>query len=363
MKLFLIFVLYIIVINAYSFDREYQLDYFSIVSHDVDDKTSMSNALSSRIKLDWEKQNSQFSVHCQLSFFERTPSEFSFIEDNPYRINDVDANIFEDKVYQNIDRFLWSQRFEGWDAYVGRQAISLGVARFSSLIDVFYPNVIGALQTDYRQGVDAIKFEIPITIDDSGLTQVDGAWLGQSRFYSRLRTNQFETDWHLTHIQLDEQQASSLGIDGSSGDYGWWAEMSYMDLNLDRSIKFASLHLGIDTSIGDFLYQLELYQREDALIDAEQTALNIIGLLRYPNEKYGFISASYLAGSQSQFNAQLIANLKDPAEQWVFNYVRNMNDHWDISIQFSTHDDWYRHSISEFNQAPHILSVNVHGVY
>ena len=348
---------------ASSFEQEYQLDYFSLNSQNAQDHTDFAHALSTRGNWLWQHDETSFTLHYQLSFYDQANTSLQSDAQNPFRTSDISSEISSNRIYQNLDRVLLTHRFEQVDVYLGRQALSLGVARFSSMVDVFFPHFIGALQTDYRQGVDAAKFEINLPFDERGLSLIDSAWLGENRWYGRGRTNIFNTDIHGTYMDLDQHSLASISLDGSAGEYGWWFETTSLQLDVNGEKKLQTFHIGGDFSIADYLYQMELFHRAGQLDVDAQLLLSGFSALPYVDNNYGFLSATYLAGSRSQFSAQIIRNLDHASEQLTLIYGLNFNDHWDMNIQLNTNDEWYRSAGAEFQQYGHLLSINLHGVY
>ena len=350
-------------VQGVTFEQQYQVNYFSLNSLDAQNNTNFSHAVSSRANWLWRLNDSQFTVHYQLSLYDQPNNLLPTDAANPFRISDLAPEVSSNRLYQNLDRLLFTHRFEYADLYLGRQALSLGVARFSSVVDVFFPHFIGALQTDYRQGVDAAKIEMNLPFDERGLSLFDSAWLGKNRWYGRGRTNIMNTDVHGTFVDLDEHRLASVSLDGSTGEFGWWFETTQVTLELQNIQDIQTFHIGGDFSLADFLYQLEIFHRTGKLDSDAQTTLNEFSALPYGDENYGFLSATYLAGSRSQFSAQLIHNFDHSSEQFAFIYSLNFNDHWDMNIQVNTNDEWYRSDNTEFQKLGHLISINIQGVY
>jgi hypothetical protein len=73
-----------------------------------------------------------------------------------------------------FDRFNMKFSFKNADLTVGRQAITFGKAYFWNPLDIFLPFEPQQLDRDYKQGVDAIRIDIPFG-NFSGLNLI-GAW-------------------------------------------------------------------------------------------------------------------------------------------------------------------------------------------
>ena len=82
--------------------------------------------------------------------------------DGSYRFSDIRSTIGAEspkrRIQQNLDRFNLQLNFESGDLTIGRQAISFGAARFINPTDVFIPFDVRTFNTEYRTGIDAVRF-------------------------------------------------------------------------------------------------------------------------------------------------------------------------------------------------------------
>ena len=81
-----------------------------------------------------------------------------------YRLTDIDPLLIDEArrpVLQNLDRLNIQLQFDQGDLTIGRQAITFGSARIINPTDVFLPYNVTALNTEYRIGVDAIRYQKP----------------------------------------------------------------------------------------------------------------------------------------------------------------------------------------------------------
>ncbi|WP_396587604.1 hypothetical protein [Bermanella sp. R86510] len=318
--------------------------------------------ISIRYNIEKEFSNGRIAAHYQLGYLH---SEGYIPQgDDRYRVDDLNDYLIESSLSQNLDRLFLQYYFHNADITIGRQAISLGLARFSSNVDVFYPTLIGALQTDYRSGVDAIRFEHMISMDVRGLSLIDGAWLGDQQGYARLRSNIFSTDIQFTHVRLQEDMATSFALDGAYGSVGWWSVVNHL-YSEASSVSLHVAQLGMDFSLHDFLYQAEWSQREDE----EMNRLNRFidkGMLPFPDNRYVFLSVTYLSGVRSQFQASVAHNIEKNSQLWSFIYQYSINKYWDAWLQLNTNENLYASSHSNglsFSDYGHLISVNVKSVF
>ena len=89
---------------------------------------------------------------------------FNVVGDN-YRLTDLDTNLLDNDnknpLYQNLDRLNFQVQMDAGDLTIGRQAISFGSARIINPTDIFLPFDVRTFNTEYRNGVDALRFQRP----------------------------------------------------------------------------------------------------------------------------------------------------------------------------------------------------------
>lgn len=150
-----------------------------------------------------------------------------------YRLTDLQSRLAggsdndKSQLYQNLDRFNVQFQFDAADLTIGRQAISFGSARIINPIDVFLPFDVRTLNTEYRTGVDAIRFQRPwgsLGEIDFGVVLGEDAKKETSAAFLQLRNNYRGADHHLALIQFSEQQLAGIGLQTSLGDFGYWFE-------------------------------------------------------------------------------------------------------------------------------------------
>ena len=131
--------------------------------------------------------------------------------DVPYRFSDPSANLVDQPRYQlgqNLDRLNVQLQFASGDLTLGRQAMTFGSARIINPTDVFLPFAVGTLNTEYRTGIDGIRFQRPL----GQLGELDlGLVLGQdgqrdnSAAFVHVKTNLDGNDLEFTAISFGQQ--------------------------------------------------------------------------------------------------------------------------------------------------------------
>jgi len=163
------------------------------------------------------------------------------------RIDDLDPELSrrgERLFTQNLDR-LNAQTFLPGGAVltVGRQAIGHGSGRFFNPTDIFAPVAPQTTYSEYKQGVDALRFEVPLgetfswelwtvaheagasesyylararaLLPDLSLSAYAGSTLGEATAALDLSGALFEAEWHVEGVmRFDEPPSRSLRAAG-----------------------------------------------------------------------------------------------------------------------------------------------------
>lgn len=298
-----------------------------------------------------------------------------------YRIDDLkpsrDINS-SNTIYQNLDRLSYTRSFSYGDLIIGRQAITFGISRFSNQTDVLYPLSVGSLVTDYRQGVDAIRFELPQ--GDLGVMEggwVQGSSIKNSAGFYRFKMNYHEVDYELTAIQLHKDHMITLGSQQSWQNFGLWQEFSIVEDQLITSKK-TRLTIGLDNRYGGYLYSLEYHRNnlgtnkpQQYTANALNSSLYLKGAIPLLAKDYLFLSADYLEGSRHQLSMQLSSNLNDKSQLLSVIYGFNINQKWDLTAQANLPVDYWvddshktnSNQRAEFLLLNQLISLNLKSVF
>jgi hypothetical protein len=126
---------------------------------------------SARLMLDIFTENRVWQIHYESGFELRSSrppvlAEDSGFNPNNYRYKDLENSSGKENnknsFFQNLDRLNVQLQLKSGDLTIGRQAISLGSARIVNPTDVFLPFNVRARNTEYRTGIDAIRFQKPL---------------------------------------------------------------------------------------------------------------------------------------------------------------------------------------------------------
>lgn len=172
-----------------------------------------------------------FEASCELTFVKLNHS-YNFDIDRPYRIGDPKhiawkndpSDIF---LLQNPDRFSLTWNFARAAVTVGRQQIAFGSGRTVNPTDIFTPLRYSVIDTEVRQGVDAIRFRQQLGDmgqSDFGLILGKDADEKESGVY--LLTRLILGDFEVQPVVTGFKQAVLVGLDMTTTGLGAsiWSE-------------------------------------------------------------------------------------------------------------------------------------------
>lgn len=160
------------------------------------------------------------------------------------------------RLYQNLDRLYGQFYTPIGDITLGRQAISFGLAKTFSPVDVVRPAGLQARERSYRPGVDAARALIPV----GAVTELDLGWvagedddLAFGRAYSQVGTATLE----MTALSVNaSQHLVGLGTQTALGDWGLWQEAAWLADDDEDGLRAT---LGVDQRILDDVYVMAEY--------------------------------------------------------------------------------------------------------
>ncbi|MGI9323361.1 MAG: hypothetical protein ACR2PJ_07250 [Pseudomonadales bacterium] len=281
-----------------------------------------------RFMLDAFKGKAVFQLHYEVSpVFMNRPLTVDPATFNPaggsYRLTDIKQPLSGDKpddkrsVYQNLDRFNVQLQLEGGDLTLGRQAITFGSARVINPTDVFLPFDVRTFNTEYRNGVDALRFQKPVGElgeVDVGLVLGDDAGRETSAAFLQLRGNVNGKDLHFALIEYAEQTLVGAGLESALGSFGFWLEAAAVD----GDESYVRLSTGLDYAFSEDTFGLIEYHYNGA---GSRDPADYLGLLRglahqrggvfLLGENYLVPGLTWQASPLWSLSAQAIVNLDD----------------------------------------------------
>jgi len=268
-----------------------------------------------------------FQFHYELSSLSVSRSiggdlqAFNIVGDS-YRVGDLKTSLTSDaasktQVYQNLDRLNFQVQLNAGDLTVGRQAIAFGAARFINPIDVFLPFDVRTFNTEYRTGVDAIRFQRPwgeLGEVDFGLVLGKDADQSTSAAFVQIRNNMGGRDFNFSLIEYAQQTLIGGGVQSELGDLGFWLEVAYVDGDYD----YARVSTGVDYAFQENIFGMIEYhyngagsQNPDDYLSLYQTTPYQRGGVFLLGENYLIPSISVQVSPLLSFALMGILNLND----------------------------------------------------
>ena len=185
-----------------------------------------------------------------------------------YRLDDLSSEVDQSdhsQIFQNLDRLNIQIHLEHGDLTLGRQAIAFGSARMVNPMDLFVPYALQTLNTEYRVGIDGIRYQHYLSdfalLDMGVIIGKDSKPEGSAAFI-RSQTSIEGNDIEMMMIQLDQAQLFAAGLQRSLGDFGAWIETAYLNTSQSSSDqkRYWRTSLGIDYAVNeDVFMMLELH--------------------------------------------------------------------------------------------------------
>ncbi len=222
---------------------------------------------------------------------------FNVVGDS-YRLTDLQTSLTGDEddknqVYQNLDRFNFQVQLDSGDLTVGRQAISFGAARFINPTDVFLPFDVRTFNTEYRTGVDAVRFQRPwgeLGEIDVGIVFGEDADKETSAAFLQLRTNLDGKDYNVAFIEFAEQTLFGAGVQSELGDFGFWFEAAYVDGDVD----YTRASIGLDYAFTENTFGMIEYHYNGAGSDDPDDYLQLFNTIPYQRGGVFLLGENYL---------------------------------------------------------------------
>ncbi|MBL6989516.1 MAG: hypothetical protein ISR65_07045 [Bacteriovoracaceae bacterium] len=170
-----------------------------------------------------------------------------------YRLLDIKTHIFHQNLstkdildgLQNLDRLVVNYSHELFELQVGRMPISFGSARVINPTDIFVPDLLTAIDTEERQGVDGIRLKKPwgqMGEIDLGFVFGEKFKSSSSAAFINLRYSLWENDLSAMAMRFNQNMLWGLDIAGSLFRAGYWIEMAYVDAK--QSTNYYRLSIG-----------------------------------------------------------------------------------------------------------------------
>ena len=299
---------------------------------------------SARIMLDGFSGRITWQLHYELSpvFVSKSlvaeiPT-FNVVGDN-YRLTDPETNLSggdnKNHLYQNLDRLNFQIQMDAGDLTIGRQAISFGSARIINPTDIFLPFDVRTFNTEYRNGVDALRFQRPwgdLGEIDIGIVLGEDAKSENSAAFLQLRSNYNGADYHLALIEFADQQLIGLGLQTAIWDLGFWLEAAYVN----GGQNYLRLSTGVDYAFSENTFAQIEYHYNGAGSEDHNDYLSNLSSKAYQRGGVFLLGENYIMPS---FTIQL-SPLWFIATQAIYNLDDN-SAFLSLSAQYNIAENFY----------------------
>jgi hypothetical protein len=317
---------------------------FSVVQAPIetalfDQGSRYSSQFVGRLMVESLRETVALQLHYELGtqFNSQRPALFAPASNrNNYRLSDIKSELGSDNdktlSVQNLDRLNLQWQLDQGDLTIGRQAITFGSARILNPTDVFLPFDVRVLNTEYRIGIDAVRFQKPIgQLSEIDLGYVFGDNSERSAMFSRIKTNFAGSDFELTAMAFSEQRLLGIGTESTLGPFGAWLEFAHV--NGDASYNRASI--GLDYGFNENWFGMLEFHYNGA---GSERSLDYLNQLQSPGYQFGGVfllgqrylapSLSWQVSALSSLTFQVIANLDDRSAFASIGYDRSLSDNF-----------------------------------
>lgn len=305
---------------------------FAVVQDEIDGLAASTGRIyqsqnSARFMVESFRERTVLQLHYELSpvFLSRTlpVQQATFAAaGGSYRLTDLKQPLLgqaSDKhlTYHNLDRLNVQWRFDRGDLTLGRQAISFGSARVINPTDIFLPFDVRTFNTEYRNGVDALRFQRQwgeLGEVDLGLVLGEQAKRGSSAAFLQVRGNVKGKDLHFAFIEYAKQRLVGAGMEASIGNAGFWLEAAAVE----GDESYARLSTGLDYALTPKVFGQVEYHYNGAGSQQPDDYLALLASLPYRQGGIFLLGKHYLMPALSfqasplwSLGSQAIVNLDD----------------------------------------------------
>ncbi|MCB1647619.1 MAG: hypothetical protein KDI36_19310, partial [Pseudomonadales bacterium] len=245
-------------------------------------------------------------------------------------------------VYQNLDRLNLRWSVGGGDLTIGRQAIAFGAARMVNPTDVFLPFDVKILNTEYKTGVDALRYQYPLgTLSELDIGYVAGphAKWNDSGAYVQLKTSIAGRDWSFNLMRYGSETLVGAGLETSLGDFGAWFELTHVE----GQHNYARASAGVDYGLTDNAFAMLEYHYNGAGTTDSRDYFSLLSTTAWQKGGVFLFGRHYLMPSLSvqlspllSSSLSLVWNLDDDSSytSWGLDYNAREDLYLGVGYQF-----------------------------
>lgn len=253
-----------------------------------------------------------------------------------YRIDDLKSEVHSDidaLITQNLDRLNIRFSLDEGDLTMGRQTISFGSARFVSPTDIFQPFAPSTLNTEYRPGVDAIRWLGTLgdlSEYDIGVVANEGGVPEGAITYARIRASLSGNDLEAVVIHRDDIVIVGGGWERALGLFGFWSEVAWTFSEVDYPefsvalppitypADYSRFSVGLDRALSENIFAMVEYHHSSFGTDDPRQYQNLpftegfrSGGIYLVGRDYLIPSVSWTATPLLSLSASSFVNLTD----------------------------------------------------
>lgn len=251
-------------------------------THDVDlvSATALRLVLKGNLSewLTWEAHPVQSLDYASLAAVSRSDFLRYRVDTARWRWSDgkdYSADLFLDRLYLRMS-------FPGADLTIGRQAVSFGETYFWNPMDIFLPFDARQVDRDYKQGVDAVRLDVPLgqfagacLVGALGRESADDgiAW-GGSALIANVFVNRWGWQWSAEGGKVYGGYLAGIGASGEAGSIAVRGSATYTLVDRDDPSPGASTGDHVDAVLGmgrafdnSLTVALEYYFNRSAMSD------------------------------------------------------------------------------------------------
>lgn len=294
-----------------------------------------------RFMVDAFNDNQVWQLHYEAGIDSTTElssinQSFSGSARNSYRLTDIDPTIGADVrktvVPQNLDRLNVQLQYESGDLTIGRQAITFGSARIINPTDVFLPFDVRTLNTEYRIGVDAVRYQKPLGQlgeFDAGIILGEDGKPENSAAFLQLLTNYSGNDYQFTAMRFSDQNLLGAGMQSALGSLGFWLEAAVVSGDQD----YTRSSVGLDYAFTERVFGMVEYHYNGAGSKDPADYLQLLNDTAYTDggvfllgQNYLIPSISWQASTLLSLSMQSLVNLDDSSIFFSLNGDYSLSD-------------------------------------
>jgi hypothetical protein len=294
----------------------------------------------------WLKTPYAWEVHYEL-----TPQVSSKVVDtrqrptaDDYRLTDLQpylASASQHMTGQNLDRLNVQLQFDHGDLTLGRQAIAFGSARVISPTDVLLPFNVQVRNTEYRIGVDALRYQRPLGqlgVVDVGIIAGNDFQSSDSAAFVHIKTHVTDYDLEFTALRFANQSLIGAGLQTALGPAGFWFETAVVS-GIDHYWRTST---GVDYALTDHLLGLVEYHYNGAGANTPEDYASLLTRPAYVQggvflvgQQYVMPALSWQVSPLLTVAVQTVLNLTDHSAFMTLQMDYNLTDN--IYLGFGVH--------------------------